>query len=77
MSKWTHLVCDGCWNKKYPGRMPARITTPRIVVCCLCMKLLKGGIVLHADPADFLCGGSHEGEDDEFGRDQQARSASR
>jgi len=25
MSKWTHAICQQCWNERNPGRVPCRI----------------------------------------------------
>jgi hypothetical protein len=66
MSRWTHEICDACWETQHGQREPMRIVDPREVECCFCGTKNKSGIFVRANPLDIHCGGNggphHEDE---------------
>jgi hypothetical protein len=47
---WTHPICDECWTKRNPGRMPCRGLLVDVEKCCYCGKETKSGIYIREDP---------------------------
>lgn len=59
MSKFTHLICDACWDRKYPDR-PAGLTEaiePNSPPCCFCGDKTESHIYLRAAPEATKCKG--------------------
>lgn len=50
MSRWTHAVCDDCYEELEPGRTPTRMVEAELEVCCSCGDLTASGIFYRADP---------------------------
>ena len=61
MSKWTHNICDNCWDKRNSISIPVKIIEPDEEPCCFCGKLSKSGIFVRHDPTDKIlsCKGQH------------------
>lgn len=59
-SPWTHSICDECWQKREPNRVPVR-AVPIMVAgrCCYCGKEHRSGIYVREHPADMECNGLH------------------
>ena len=49
---WTQPICQYCYQRRYPGRIPARILPEHrsVVVCCYCGIVNRDGIFIRADP---------------------------
>lgn len=70
MSKWTHFICEPCWNDRNPDREPVRVIKsfdgPDTLQCCFCLTLSENsGIYVRKDPAKTPCcgvGGVHGNE---------------
>jgi len=64
MSRWTHAVCDDCWNRVQPDREPHRFVEDarQIEVCCYCAEFTLSGIYQRQDPSLVGCGGNHGDE---------------
>ena len=58
-SKWTHSICDDCWNINYLSD-PCRIIDPEPEKCCFCGKEHSSGIFIRKDPKQTPCKGNHE-----------------
>jgi hypothetical protein len=60
MSRWTHSICEACWNKKNPDRQAVRAvyTEQERQVCCFCLQAHQSGIYVRANPADLPCNGT-------------------
>lgn len=56
-SRWTHAICDPCWNKREPSRVASRVTTFPDERCCVCGEPTNSGIYFRADPAELKCEG--------------------
>lgn len=69
MSRWTHALCDACWAKREPDRIPTRLRagpdspTMASEPCCFCGQPTCGIYIRH-DPATAPCGGNHPGKED-------------
>lgn len=59
MSRWTHLVCEGCYEGLEPGREPVRVRDDASGACCCCGEKTTSGIYYRGDPEVFLCEGEH------------------
>ena len=59
MSQWNHSLCDRCWERREPTRVPVRVTEPDIEYCCGCGVQHESGIYVRAEPAAFVCHGQH------------------
>lgn len=57
--KWTHAICDECWEKKEPDREPTRLVEEfrHKEPCCYCGKSQKSGIFVRGDPTITPCNG--------------------
>ncbi len=42
--RWTHPVCDMCWRRFEPGRVPSRVVGDRARRCCVCGAWTWAGI---------------------------------
>lgn len=51
MSRWTHAVCDICWDAQEPGVLPLRLARPVIEYCGWCAQRTESGIYRREDPA--------------------------
>lgn len=62
--KWTHPMCDACWNFRHPDRRPVRVVGSwgDIEQCCFCRETTKSGIYVRQDPTMTPCRGMHEEE---------------
>lgn len=52
MPRWTHAVCDECWEAQEPGALPVRLREPKLDYCGWCARKTESGIYRRADPAD-------------------------
>jgi hypothetical protein len=62
MSKWNHSICDECWRKREPTRIPHR-GLPELtetVCCCFCGNPTRSGILVRESPDAVLCKGECE-----------------
>jgi hypothetical protein len=59
MSRWTHQVCDVCFEGLEPGRVPARTVETKAANCCMCLEPTVSGIYVRVDPSKMLCRGHH------------------
>ena len=59
MSKWTHAICNECWNARNPEREPYRVTEAEEEKCCFCGLETLSGIYTREDPSKTLCKGVH------------------
>ena len=52
MSKWTHPICDPCWNNHQPRRTPHRIVEEHRdhETCCYCGNPTFSGIYIRDNP---------------------------
>lgn len=52
MSRWTHNLCEKCWNERNPGRDASRLVEDVRAeeVCCNCGTPNRDGIYQRADP---------------------------
>jgi len=59
MSRFTHSICDDCWDKQHPLKPSIRMKHRIIDTCCFCSKKHSSGIFVRQDPADMPCNGVH------------------
>lgn len=59
MSKFTHSICEDCWNQRNPDRIAHRVTDVDPEACCFCAKAHSSGIYVRANPAETPCKGQH------------------
>lgn len=66
INKWTHSICQKCWDERRPEQPPAKLIKPlrRVVKCCFCFEYNQDGIFVINDP-DFL-GCIHEAKKGEL-----------
>jgi hypothetical protein len=57
MSKWTHAICEKCWDKNNSERKPIKIKDGGEETCCFCGGLNTDGIFIRADGDKLLCEG--------------------
>jgi len=52
MSRWTHNICERCWNVKNPDRIPVKLKEGYryLSKCCFCGKQNRDGIHVREDP---------------------------
>lgn len=67
MSRWTHAICDPCFEERYPDREPVRLKyagqpEEPAELCCFCGRVTVGGIFVRADPLTVACKGNHPDE---------------
>lgn len=48
---WTQPICGGCYEERYPGRLPTILRQPEREECCDCGRGTTAGIYLRVDPA--------------------------
>lgn len=62
MSKWTHNICGGCWNRLNPDREPFAALQPFAETdkCCFCGKDNHDGIFVRRAPEETICRGECE-----------------
>lgn len=44
------VLCDECWEKKYPKRKPFRVPNPPEATCDNCAKPTRSGIYVNIKP---------------------------
>jgi len=54
MSKWTHAICDNCWDAQ-SDMPPVKMKNPDTEICCFCGAETKSGIYIRCDPAEIAC----------------------
>lgn len=59
MPKWTHLICQSCWDEKNPNRELATmiIDSGLLSPCCFCGDLTTSGIYIRENSDTLLCKG--------------------
>lgn len=57
--RWKHPFCNGCWEKRSPGREPDRDAKPTLETCCVCHLKTMAGIYVVENPEALPCGGQH------------------
>lgn len=61
MSAFNHAICDPCWEKRSPGRVPHRLVVGGLEVCCWCGHETGSGIYVREDPSKVpMCSGHEE-----------------
>jgi hypothetical protein len=69
MSRWTHSICDPCWDRERRETWgdPTRIVRShrKKEICCFCRRENQDGIYVREDPKSdkVLCGGDHPEKD--------------
>ena len=64
VSKFTHSICDKCWNKKHPHK-PAQRCADLLTEadfsekCCFCGNMHYSKIYIRENPEVTLCKGKH------------------
>lgn len=53
MSNWTQSICERCWNKQNPGRIPVRMKNADEEECCFCKRVTTDGIYIRVNPKDL------------------------
>jgi hypothetical protein len=50
--KWTHPICSGCYDKRYPDKEPLAVNGEMAILeqCCDCGSKTNEGIYFRADP---------------------------
>lgn len=56
-SLWTHAICNDCWDKENPGKVPRRLVNKVVEDCCFCGQPTISGIYVKQHPADTPCRG--------------------
>jgi hypothetical protein len=62
-NRWTHSMCEDCWEGREPGREPCRVAGAPPETCCFCDKRHASGIYVRAEPEAVPCrgtGGVHD-----------------
>jgi hypothetical protein len=49
-SKWTHSLCEPCWNRREGARPPVRVKGMPPEQCCVCGTPSVADIPVRADP---------------------------
>lgn len=57
MSKWTHSMCEVCYQILEPDRLIVRLINPDLEACCRCSQGHQSGIYYRAHPDMFPCKG--------------------
>lgn len=64
MSRFTHAICDRCWDQLEPGRTPTRVIDSTRYTCCFCgVPASTDGIFVRRAPDEVGCaakGGYHD-----------------
>lgn len=60
MGRWTHAMCEACWEEGNPGREPWRAVEGPREKCCFCGEETRSGIYVRGDPSELPCKGEHE-----------------
>lgn len=55
ISRFTHPLCNECWEKRHGIRTPTRLVILQRVdeTCCCCGTTTKSGIYVRAVPSDL------------------------
>jgi len=48
--RWTHLMCDRCWDRIAGPRVAVRVHDGELSPCCFCGEATASGIYVRADP---------------------------
>lgn len=48
---FTQPICADCYDRRYPGREPARVIDAELEACCDCARSANEGIYIRVDPA--------------------------
>jgi hypothetical protein len=63
MTRWTHSLCNDCWDKRNPDRPSPRADVGADDICCSCGARHKSGLYWREDPnkkaAGLICLGLH------------------
>lgn len=60
MTRWTHNLCQQCWDGTHPGgEKPFSKLKNTEDHCCICGKLNRDGIYYKWNPKEMPCGGKH------------------
>jgi hypothetical protein len=57
LPKWRHVMCDVCWYKDNPNRIPMCVPDFDPEACCYCGAMTRSGIYAMLDPSTVPCGG--------------------
>jgi hypothetical protein len=59
VSRWTHSICDACWEKREPQQYldPYRLEDQEEETCCFCSQRHRSGIYIRSHWADLPCNG--------------------
>lgn len=49
-NKWIHNICQECWLKRHPDRLPVFLKDGYQDTCCYCGNLNFDGIYVREDP---------------------------
>lgn len=60
MTLWTHVICEVCWSKREPGRVPHQVMDDDPQRCCFCGASTSAGIYVRENPTNLKCGGRHD-----------------
>jgi hypothetical protein len=63
VSRWTHAICQDCWDEQSPDRPAVRAVLGEDELCCWCSEETSSGIYLRANPASLDCEGFHRGDE--------------
>lgn len=58
-NRWSHALCDGCYQYEEPFREPVRMKPADPENCCRCGKLTFSGIYYRKRPEAYKCNGLH------------------
>jgi len=56
---WTHQICEACWQKREPGRVPTKVIEAEPGHCCFCGERTMDGIWVREDPKKICCFEEH------------------
>lgn len=54
-----HAICDRCWVRRNPDRVPCRVLYVGPEKCCFCGEMTASGIYLRAPLDETICNGEH------------------
>lgn len=55
--KWTHAICEGCWENEFPhrGSPPVALANAEVEHCCFCGIETANGVYVRHAPAGMQC----------------------
>lgn len=59
MSRWTHAVCQHCWETRFGGDPHRVVVDTARETCCFCGIETRSGIYVREDPSNLRCRGHH------------------